>query len=158
MEKAMDRVGESLRAKFYWVEDDDPIYLVMDNAGGHGTDECVKKYTDRLKKKHKVQIIHQVPRSPYTNLLDLGVWCSLQSQVEKEHYMKRTDLNALAKSVDNAWKNDATIKEMIGKVWSRLRNVLFNIREDKGGNNLVETKRGKKHRNIQMPQEFLLGN
>merc|ERR1712087_280408 len=93
----------------------------------------------------KIELIHQVPRTPYSNLLDLGFWCSLQSKVEKEHFMKRSDVDASAASVERAWnRND----DVIGRVWGRLKNVLALIVEGKGGNNLVETKRGKKFRGL----------
>ena len=46
---------------------------MMDNAGGHGSNEAVEKYTEDLKNKYKIEIIQQVPRSPETNVLDLGI-------------------------------------------------------------------------------------
>ena len=55
---------------------------MMDNAGGHGTNVTILAYTKMLKDSYNIVIIHQVQRSPYTNLLHLGVWCSLQAQVE----------------------------------------------------------------------------
>merc|ERR1712183_621252 len=99
------------------------IFMVMDNAGGHGTKETVKLYTEMLKTKYNIIIIHQVPRSPYTNLLDLGVWCSLQAAVEKEQYMKRTDVSALVNSVRNVW-DTRPLDVVIGKVWARMNKVL----------------------------------
>ena len=68
--------------------------------------------------------------------------------------MKRTDVHALVNSVERAWMNTSLTKA-IGRVWGRLRNVLVLIQRDGGGNNLVETKRGKYFRNLDMPQEFL---
>ena len=127
----------------------------MDNAGGHGTKSVIEQYTKMLKDKYNIMIIHQVPRSPYTNLLDLGVWCSLQAHVEKQHYLKRTDVPALVNSVLRAWNGNSGLHEVISKVWGRLRNVMVLIEEDNGGNNLVEKKRGKQHRNLDLPTEFL---
>ena len=40
---------------------------------------------------------------------------------------------------------------MITRVFDRLRNVLVLIYEAKGKNNLVEKKRGKKSRNLDLP-------
>ena len=158
MLSAMDRVGAAVRKSFSWIPPEENCYIVMDNAGGHGTDDAIVEYTNMLKEKYKIKIIHQVPRSPYTNLLDLGVWMSLQSQVEKEHYMKRTDVDALVNTVKQTWTSQETatsLNSVIGKVWGRLRNVLVLIVEGKGGNDLVETKRGKKFRNLDLPAEFL---
>jgi len=49
-----------------------------------------------------IVLIHQAPQTSYSNLLDLGVWSSAQYDVEKEHFMKRTDVQALVKSVERA--------------------------------------------------------
>ena len=128
--------------------------MVMDNAGGHGTKETVKLYTEMLKTKYNIIIIHQVPRSPYTNLLDLGVWCSLQAAVEKEHYMKRTDVHALQNSVMSAW-NTRPLDKVIKKVWTRMKKDLAIIVEGDGGNDLVEKKRGKRWNDLDLQPEFL---
>ena len=58
MDAAMNRVAEAIRAAYEWVWPTEPIYLVMDNAGGHGTNEAVKKYKDRLKYRYNIIIIH----------------------------------------------------------------------------------------------------
>mgnify|MGYP006063385801 CR=1 FL=1 len=100
----------------------------MDNAGGHGTDEAIKEYTTSLLDKYKIEIIFQVPRSPYSNVLDLGVWCSLQSRVEKEHYMKRCEVQALVNSVNNTW-NNGHLDTVIANVFNRLKKVLVLIIE-----------------------------
>ena len=157
MKEATERVGESLRAKYTWVSEDIPIYLVMDNAGGHGTDDAIKEYVTMLKDKYNVIVVFQVPRSPYTNLLDLGVWCSLQSKVEKEHKEKRNDATALAKSVYDTWNNYNKLQDVIGRVWGRLRNVLVLVKEGNGGNDKVETKRGKEFRKFDLPETIPIG-
>ena len=46
-------------------------------------------------KKYKIEIVQQVPRSPETNVLDIGIWMSLQSAVEKEHRGQKCDASAL---------------------------------------------------------------
>ena len=40
---AMDRVGQSIRSAYHWIPSTEPCYLVMDNAGGHGTDEAIEE-------------------------------------------------------------------------------------------------------------------
>ena len=111
---AMDQIGQSAQQKYYWVPLHEFIFMVMDNAGGHGTKETVKLYTEMLKTKYNIIIIHQVLRSKYTNLLNLGVWCSLKAAVEKEHYMKGTDVHVLHNSVMSAW-NTQPLDKVIGK-------------------------------------------
>lgn len=74
-----------MREAYHWLDEDDIIYLVMGNAGGHGTDKCVDEYTKKLRDEHSIVIVQQVARSPETNVLDLRIWMSLQSAVEKKH-------------------------------------------------------------------------
>ena len=69
--------------------------------------------------------------------------------------MKRSDVDALAASVERSWNKNA---DVIGRVWARLRNVLALIVQGKGGNDLVETKRGKKFRGLDVPPEFFSEN
>ena len=41
MKGAMRRIGVALRAAYYWVDSNTPIFLVLDNDGGHGTNQCI---------------------------------------------------------------------------------------------------------------------
>ena len=75
---------------------------------------------------------------------------SLQSKVEKEHFSKRCEVNALTRSVFDTW-NHGHLDDMITKVFNRLRNVLVLIDEAKGKNDLVETKRGKNFYMLDLP-------
>jgi hypothetical protein len=122
----------------------------MDNAGGHGTDEAWEAFTKDLEVSCKLWIIRQCPRSPETNLLDLGIWMSIQAAVEKAMlYMKRGDIHALAVAVKNDW--DTRLSEKAFKnVYERLQNVLVMIDDDKGGNAKVEEKRGKLFRKLEL--------
>ena len=70
---AMDRVGQAIRSAYHWIPSSDPCYLVMDNTSGHGTNDAIDEYVSALKTKWNVETIFQIPRSPYTNVLDLGV-------------------------------------------------------------------------------------
>ena len=69
MLETIPEVRARLRNFFHWVGMEEKIYLVMDNAGGHGTNNAIKTYTDGLK-EFNVEIIWQVQRSPDTNMLD----------------------------------------------------------------------------------------
>jgi len=42
MTEAMARVDATMRSKYYWVPMNIPLYLVLNNAGGQGTNECIK--------------------------------------------------------------------------------------------------------------------
>ena len=78
---AMEQVGTSAREVFWWVDISERMYIVMDNAGGHGSKEAIEDYRSMLLNRFNIQIIFQTPCSLFLNLLDLGVWCSLQAKV-----------------------------------------------------------------------------
>jgi len=80
-------------------------------------------------------------------VLDLDVWASLQSMVEKAHYMKHCHLDALVNTVNHIW-NIGKLDQIIGKVFSRLEKMLALIIEGKGGNDCVEDKRGVKYQDL----------
>ena len=75
-------------------------------------------------------------------MLDLGVWMSIQSKVENVHHRRRCQVDALCRSIEDAWENHL-LEDAFANVFSRLRVVLSLIVEDNGGNELVEKKRGK---------------
>ena len=49
--KTIPKVGAALREKYWWFTQEQEIYLVMENAGGHGTNEAVEKYTKIIEGK-----------------------------------------------------------------------------------------------------------
>ena len=67
--------------------------------------EAKEEFEKTLRDKYKVRIIWQIPNSPDTNLLDLGAWCTIQSEVEDIHRFLVMDNDVLAKSVENAFLN-----------------------------------------------------
>ena len=56
--------------------------------------------------------------------------------------MRCCDVEALVRSVYETWE-EGELNEVITKVFNRLKIVLVLIIEGDGGNELVETKRGK---------------
>ena len=147
MTGAMRRVSAAMRRKYSWVPMSVVLYLVLDNAGVHGTNECIADYVTTLKNEYNIECVHQTPRSPFTNALDLGVWATLQSEVERRHFMKRYTVDALVNTVMAAW-TEGDLDDVITKVFDRIKRVLVLINEGKGGNDLVETKRGVAHDDI----------
>ena len=99
MRSITDEIGASIHKAFNWVPISNPIHLFTDNAGGHGTELAKLEYMDILKSEYNVEICWQVSNSPETNILDLGVWCLLQSLVEHLHRLKRMNEEALARNV-----------------------------------------------------------
>ena len=108
-----------------------------------------KQYKSNLLTSFNITVVFQIPRTPYSNALDLGVWYCLPSRVEKNHHQKRHDLEALARTVMETWANEE-LNEQIQNVFKRLQKVLVLILEADGGNDLVETKRGKKFETLDL--------
>ena len=119
----------------------------MDNAGGHGKNDIITQYTLNLKVKYNVTIIHQVPRSPYCNTLDLGVWCSLQASVENTHFMQQCYTEALVRSVYETWST-VQMSLVVSNVFTKLQHFICLINKGNGGNDLVEEKKGPSYANM----------
>ena len=141
MLRVMPEVGRAIREKFSHVHPDTTIHLIMDNAGGHGSIECVSQYKEFLWNEFKVNVINQIPNSPETNMLDLGAWMSIQAQVQKEHFRKVKRQDALAASVETAWEGFGN-KTTLAKIHERWKKVMHLIIQADGGNELVEADRG----------------
>lgn len=142
MRTHMLAIGEKIRSKMPWVPPEKPIYLVMDNAGGHGTKDAIDEYVEDLKDTHNVVIIWQIPRSPETNLLDLGIWNSLQSLVDKSFRGNKQDVKALAKTVQLAWDLYCT-PAVFQRVYDRWEKVLRLIIAGAGDNIHIDSARGE---------------
>ena len=89
------------------------------------------EYTTLLKEEFNVEIIHQVPRLPYTNVLNLGIWRSLQSIVKYKHYMRCCNTYVLCRTVIDAW-NGGNLNNIIGKVFTRMEKVICLLKKEKG--------------------------
>ena len=126
MIKAMKDVGESIGKEYYWMPQSEVCYLVMDNAGGHGSAEAINDYTAMLKNNYNIEIIFQIPRSPITNVLDLGVWMSIQSIVERKHFLRCATTKALVNTVNESWES-SNLNIILSNVFQRLKVVLCNI-------------------------------
>jgi hypothetical protein len=126
------------------------VYLYMDNAGGHGTEEAIKEYTKILHDVFRIEKMHQVPRSPETNTLDLGIWCCLQWAVDALMKGRQGDIEALHQGVMEMW-NKTDLEGAFSNVWKHLARVLRLIHMDNGGNEQVESKRGRKWTKLDEP-------
>lgn len=82
MVPAMNYVGQAIPNAYLWIDINIKHYLVMNTAWDHGTIDTNQEYQANLINKYKIEIIFQVLCSPYMNILDFGVWCSLHAAVE----------------------------------------------------------------------------
>ena len=146
---AMNKVGKSIRAAYYWVLIDQKCYLVMDNADSHGTAGAIEEYKNNLLTNYNIEIILQISRSPYTNVVDLGVWVLLQSIVKSKHILRCCTTQALLNTVNQTWKS-LNLDQMLINMFGRIKVVLCNILKGGGGNILVEEARGVKYRNVKI--------
>ena len=135
------RIGRAIREKYDWVPLSKPIYLVLDNAGGHGTTDAKKTFMRTLRRKYNVVCKWQVPNSPDTNMLDLGAWATIQSQVEECHRKRVMRNDVLAESVEYAFYHMLDSEKLLN-VYNRWRKVLHLVLKSCGGNELVEGCRG----------------
>ena len=80
----MDELGNATRNTYHSirVDDEEIIYLVMDNEGGHETNEAILEYIEYMATRYNIVVHQQVPWPPKTNMLNLGAWMSMQSKVE----------------------------------------------------------------------------
>ena len=96
---------------------DKEINLYLDNADGHGTEEAVEMYVNNLARNHNLICVHQRPRSPESNMLDLGVWMAFQNVVEQQHIGCMKEANCLTRTVDAAWTGLEPVE--LENIWNR---------------------------------------
>ena len=53
----MEDVGMAIRRTYHWINRESTCYLVMDNAGGHGSKDSIKRYTTMLLTNYNIDII-----------------------------------------------------------------------------------------------------
>jgi hypothetical protein len=125
MLEKMPLLGQRIRQVYHWVPPDQTIYLQLDNAGGHGTNGAIAQYTSILHDQYNISVIHQPPRSPDTNALDLGLWRSLQAHVERANRDRIISTDSLAQSTRDGWDMipSQTIKNVFNKlpdIWEKI--------------------------------------
>jgi hypothetical protein len=150
MLETMLTISAQIHQQMPWIPRETPIYLIMDNARGHGTIAARDEYTRRLRNEHNVVIKFQPPCSPEVNALDLGIWMSLQSTVEHRNRDRRRHTDALAATVQEAW-NDLPA-ETIQKLFDRIP-LVHQLIVDSGSDYVnVEERRGRHNIALFVPE------
>jgi len=149
-------VPDALRATGVWAR---KIVIQMDNAGGHGGGkgnmskttlpelaEWAAHLPDELLQLCPMgpsvfEFVAQPPQSPDLNVLDLGVWTSLQVAVDELKHERTSVLPTVSELFDcciDAWSRwDAA--QVLTKIFDTLFNVLSLIEEENGGNRYTLT-------------------
>jgi hypothetical protein len=138
----IDEIRRKIWSAYHWLNFNTPTYLFIDNTGGYGTVGTKEEYEQILLRNWNVKIFWQPPNSPEVNQLDLGTWMSIQSNVEELHKTRHMKVNVLAKSVEEAFRHYDSY-ERIMKIDKKWKLNMQLILLDKGGNDLIEHKRGK---------------
>ena len=76
-----------------------------------------------LKMDFNTECIHQVPRSLFINVFNLGVWDTLQSEVERRYFVKRCHIKALVSIVMTTW-DECKLDQQITNVLKILEKIL----------------------------------
>ncbi len=59
MLQVLPEIAAEMHQQLHWVPHDGPIFLVIDNAGGHGMQEARDEYTRRLRDNFNIVIMQQ---------------------------------------------------------------------------------------------------
>ncbi len=141
MLRILPEIATEICQQLHIVPRNEPIYLVMDNAGGHRKQEAREEYTRRLRDGFNIVIIQQSACSPEVSALDLGIWMSVQSAVEYMHQERRRDPDGLSISVQEASQH--LLEDTIHWVFKRIP-IALRLIVDCGGDNInVEERRGE---------------
>ena len=120
------------------------IHIQMDNASPHVTEDDPEWIEAKQRwPQFNIVLVRQPPQSPDTNVLDLGLWNSVQSIQKKRTPMMinaRTELE-LVRAVKHAW-HDMPM-ETVASAWVTLTNVLREIRDNDGGNRFKTPRKRK---------------
>jgi len=90
-----------------------------------------------LKTDFNIECIHQIPRSPFTNVLKPSIWATFQLEVERRNFMKRCHVEALVSTGMTTW-DESKLDWQIMNVLKKLEKVLCLINEGEYDNALAE--------------------
>ena len=89
-----------------------------------------------------IKPIFQVSLTPYSNVLDLGIWCGLQATIKNTYYIRKHTADTLVRSVYKTWEKGEW-NDVKTKWFNHLKIGLVLIIEGDSRNKLIETERGK---------------
>jgi transposase len=133
MKIVTENVIPDIRKKLKWAKE---VIVQIDSAGGHR----VKESLDALnvvgaRGKLPIRFITQPTRSPDTNVLDLGIWRSMQSRVVEVKYSSESDkkmAHRIVDAVEVMWREYDPV--ILNNIFITLPAILEEIYKNEGGN------------------------
>ena len=87
MEKIMGKLSDAIDDKWPPAQRNRTVLVQMDNASPHITESNEFWQKKRQGKRQTVRLIRQPPLSTNLNILNLGLWNSIQSRQKKRDIM-----------------------------------------------------------------------
>ena len=134
----IEEVAPGLRKAFPQARGAPEVWVQSDNAGGHGTIKDRAEIVDTLWSKFKIKVVWQPAQSPDLNVLDLGLWRSLSTAVDKLNKSKRDNVDALWQTCEKSFEDWGKFNEgeesVIQRVYTKLDAIADFVIESGGDN------------------------
>jgi transposase len=133
MDMVEHRVIPDIRKKCSWAK---RVIVQIDSAGGHRIGESLD-YLNGVgsKGRLKIEFRTQPANSPDTNVMDLGIWRSMQSRVVEVKFVHNAEKNMhqrIIDAVNEMWADYDP--DVLSNIFDTLKLVLEKIEENDGGN------------------------
>jgi len=115
------------------------VEVQLDSAGGHKVNSSVSElniYCSKSNQKPKITFVTQPTRSPDLNVLDLGIWNSLQTKIPTIKYEKNAEKpihTRIIEEVVNTW-NKYNGAEKLKNIFETLSRIFAKVVEVECGN------------------------
>lgn len=149
MKESMIRVRAAIHDKHHWIPIKQKYFLVLDDAGDYGISETIEYYKNESLTIFNIEIIWQIPHSPYRNVLDLKIWMAFQAIAERRYFKKWCTTEPLDRTVRHTWEG-TDLNHQMKNIIGRLRVALCNILKGGGTNDLVKENYGVKRKEIKI--------
>jgi hypothetical protein len=133
MKMVEENVIPAIKEKCSWAK---KVIVQIDSAGGHRVGESVE-YLNRLSPWIKFRT--QPTRSPDCNVLDLGIWNSMNKSVRQVKYDRKSDLSMtqrIINSVNDMWESYESYH--LHNIFITLNCILKEIKKADGGNSFKQ--------------------
>ena len=151
MRRLTIKVGDAINEKWPRSDRGERIKIQMDNATPHLTNDDPEWIQAKKRWDFDIVLVRQPPQSPDTNVLDLGLWTSIQSFQRKVPMTSAATEYELVKAVHEAFRK--LPMTTIDNCFVTLQNVLREIQTNDGGNQF-KTPRKRKYAAMVDPGDY----